>query len=136
MKKASICAIENELGEILFLDRVKPPFGWGLVGGKVDEGETVEEACIREVFEESGIHLMADTLSHLGTMDSSRGNFELHIFYIKIRFTPIVTLSDEHHDYAWIHPSDDSSKVFVANTHKIIDMINSINGIKPTDNER
>ena len=30
---------------------------WGLLGGRVDPGETVEQTAVREVFEESGFHI-------------------------------------------------------------------------------
>ena len=33
------------------------PWAWVLPGGKVDPGETLEESVIREIHEETGIHI-------------------------------------------------------------------------------
>lgn len=49
--------IRNAAGEILLIKRRNPPPGWALPGGFVDYGETVEQAVMREVREETGLHL-------------------------------------------------------------------------------
>lgn len=57
MKKIAAIILENDKGEILlYLRDNKPnipfPHYWDLFGGHVEEGETVEEALVREVKEE------------------------------------------------------------------------------------
>lgn len=44
-------------GKVLLIKRGRPPFEglWALPGGHVEAGETLREAAIREVFEETGI---------------------------------------------------------------------------------
>lgn len=39
----------------MLVERANPPPGWALPGGFVDPGETVEEAAVREMAEETGL---------------------------------------------------------------------------------
>lgn len=62
MKKIAAIIFENEKGEfLLYLRDNKPdipfPDHWDLIGGHVEEGETPEEALVREVKEELDIDL-------------------------------------------------------------------------------
>lgn len=41
-------------GTVLIAKRIKPPV-WSLPGGRVEPGETPEQAAIRELFEETGV---------------------------------------------------------------------------------
>lgn len=42
-------------GRVLLIERKHEPPGWALPGGFVDSGETLEEAVIRELEEETGL---------------------------------------------------------------------------------
>ena len=62
MKKVSQIILENDKGELLlYLRDGKPgipfPYHWDLIGGHLEEGETPEEALVREVKEEINIYL-------------------------------------------------------------------------------
>lgn len=66
MKKAVLCFVMCD-DEILMINRNKPPFMglWNALGGKVKNGESIYEASVREVFEESGIQLKPDNFTLL-----------------------------------------------------------------------
>jgi 8-oxo-dGTP pyrophosphatase MutT (NUDIX family) len=55
-------AIFNESGSKILLTRRADNGEWCLPGGLVEPGESVEETCIREVWEETGLHI---TISQL-----------------------------------------------------------------------
>lgn len=51
------CVVLNPRGEVLLIERKNEPFRghFALPGGFVDIGETVEDACRRELMEETGV---------------------------------------------------------------------------------
>jgi 8-oxo-dGTP diphosphatase len=54
-KLAAVALIYGEEGKILGVSRKDDKTLFGLPGGKVDQGESMEEAMRREVFEETGL---------------------------------------------------------------------------------
>jgi mutator protein MutT len=63
MHKSVGAIIRNKKGEILMIDRAIPPLFWACPAGHIDEGETPEQALIREVFEEVGLKVENSKLS-------------------------------------------------------------------------
>lgn len=49
--------IRDETGQKILLTQRTDNGRWCLPGGSLDPGESVEECCIREVFEETGLHI-------------------------------------------------------------------------------
>ena len=58
MKDVS-CGIVDKDNKVLMIKRAKKEgeLLWAFPGGKIENGETSEQACIREVFEETGLNV-------------------------------------------------------------------------------
>lgn len=102
----SIYAIlRNEKGEFLLLRRSENsrsnPGKWDLPGGKLIRGETLEEAVVREVWEETGISIVPGEISGYTIFELPEKKVIAAIYdggYI----IADVKLSYEHIEYAWI----------------------------------
>lgn len=74
--------IENEAGQVLLIRRARPPRQdeWSIPGGKVEWGEPVRRALIREVDEETGLKI--DVVGLIDIVDSlirdDAGNLTYH----------------------------------------------------------
>jgi ADP-ribose pyrophosphatase YjhB (NUDIX family)/HD superfamily phosphodiesterase len=58
LKIVNLCVSDKEKKNFLFIHRTKSPFlgYFGMMGGKVEDGESFDAAASRELFEESGIN--------------------------------------------------------------------------------
>jgi mutator protein MutT len=91
----------NKRNEVLLLKRSlkskSNPGLWGLPGGHIKNGETPQEALIREVVEETSV-IMKD-------FDFAIHDYEKNTHYfISDKFSGNVVLNYEHTDYAWVEP--------------------------------
>jgi ADP-ribose pyrophosphatase YjhB (NUDIX family) len=78
MSTVELCAgaiVHDDAGRILLIRRGQAPAAgtWSLPGGRCLRGETAEQACAREVYEETGLHVKV--LRHAGRVrrDSPSG---------------------------------------------------------------
>lgn len=99
MKKILTLCLTVQSGKIL-LGMKKRGFGmgrWNGFGGKVEQGESIEEAAGREMFEECGITIeeMEQVGVHEFEFDSKRGEIlEVHVFRVD-RFAGVPEETEE-----------------------------------------
>ena len=109
--------------EYAIFQRADNPEWWQGVSGGVEEGETVEQAALRESFEEAGtpIHTSIyrlDTMSYLPS-----DIFSCHdlwgedivvcpMFFFAIPFDGDIVLSDEHLEVRWLTYKDAETLVY------------------------
>ncbi|MBS0244306.1 MAG: NUDIX hydrolase [Proteobacteria bacterium] len=112
-------AIDNK-GRILFIRRGRPPFKghYALPGGFVDVGETVEDACRRELIEETGVK--AGKLTLIGVYSDPRRDPRGHTvsvaFLARVR-SPKAKAGDDAAAVEWL---DDWKRAKLAFDHKKI----------------
>ncbi|PAV12257.1 DNA mismatch repair protein MutT [Methanosarcina spelaei] len=102
----SIYAIlRNEKGEFLLLRRSENshsnPGKWDLPGGKLIRGEPLEEAVVREVWEETGISIVPGEIAGYATFELPDKKV-IAVVYDGGYLIAEVNLSDEHIEHTWI----------------------------------
>lgn len=95
-------------GEILVMKRAGgfSAGGWFFPGGHVEEGERPDEACARELFEETGIALDAAQLQITGVMTYFTGGRTAHtiIYRAECPLETACAINDEHVAARWMTP--------------------------------
>lgn len=102
--------IMDKQGRLLLLRRRPGSAGagqWCLPGGKVDYGETVEQALRAEVAEETGLQCQTvEFLFYLDSTPSAPGAMHCINFYFHCATAGEITLNDESTAYAWALPEE------------------------------
>ncbi|MBX9668059.1 MAG: NUDIX hydrolase [Candidatus Obscuribacterales bacterium] len=76
------CAKEQTFSHVLMQLRWDGAFGFP--GGKVDPGETLKQACVREADEEIGAQLTEEQLIHVCSHKEEGGNFAAHLYAVEV----------------------------------------------------
>lgn len=97
-------------GRVLVMERGTDPFRgtWVFPGGLVDPGETVEQACIREVNEELGLDVKLTGLIGIYSEPGRdpRGSFVSIVYRAEIvGGTPVIT--PEARAHRWLEPGEE-----------------------------
>jgi len=101
--------------------RTKPTFQ--MIGGKVEEGESVREAAIRECYEELGEKAIFDEsllefvmdFEEIATSDQTK-RIHMNIFQYKGELKGELTVSEEIEQFMWFGADDDRN--ILSNTLK------------------
>ena len=109
MKETTLCYIERD-NQYLMLHRTKKSNDpnqekWIGVGGKLEDGETIEECLLREVLEETGFVLTKYQYRATIYFYSDLYEDEMMHLYTASSFTGAMTECDEG-ELAWVEKSD------------------------------
>lgn len=93
-------------GQLLLLERssFESESGkWGVPAGKLESGETPEQAARRELFEETGILVESTNIHAIGPLYIRKPDIDYvcHLFQINLNAKPKICLSSEHPNYLW-----------------------------------
>jgi len=79
---------------------------WGIVGGKIDPGETVIQALVREIQEEIGQDYSKNKFIPLETFTADNQKFVYYTFLVTVEDEFVPTLNEEHRGYCWVELND------------------------------
>jgi 8-oxo-dGTP pyrophosphatase MutT (NUDIX family) len=90
----------------LLRNKSKHAGSWGIVGGKVDAGETVIQGLVREIQEEIDRDFSHKKFIPLETFTADNQKFIYYTFLVSIDNEFIPKLNDEHRGYCWVELDD------------------------------
>jgi ADP-ribose pyrophosphatase YjhB (NUDIX family) len=105
-----VTGILVERGKILIVkQRVTPGRAWSLPGGRLENGETLEEGVLREVLEETGLNAKVVKLLYLCDKPDASPPI-LHITFLLERESGKITLPTNEYD---ANPIQDVRMVYI-----------------------
>lgn len=108
MRKLNLIVVFNKnLEKVLFCIRAKEPYKgmYNFVGGKVEDGESNEEAAYRELFEETGISSKDIELDRFMDINYFKYENNIQVFYGILKCE--VNLVEEKNKLEWVEINDE-----------------------------
>ncbi len=84
--------------------RMSHALKWEFPGGKIESGETPEEALRRELMEELGLEIEVGTF--LGRGEGRLGDRRIVLDVYEARWIDGALTLSEHHEYGWFGPDE------------------------------
>lgn len=108
MRKLNLIVVfSTDLEKVLFCIRAKEPYKglYNFVGGKVENGETNDDAAYRELFEETGISREDVELDHFMDLNYFKYENNLQVYYGILKHE--VNLIEEKNKLEWVTINDE-----------------------------
>lgn len=102
---------------------------WGVPGGKLESGETPNEAAVRELHEETGIKLKNDQLEFVIKLYVRAKGLDYEFYIYKstlgtaINETTIVIDPKDHSSFVWLSPKDALSLELIYGEKELIEFL-------------
>lgn len=106
MRQAACAVILSSDGYVLSISRKEDPSDIGLPGGKLEPEETFEEACTREVEEETGIRIGAMIKIYEGVCESPSGEPFLTACFLATKYNSGTIPKEGEGHVAWVTWND------------------------------
>jgi 8-oxo-dGTP diphosphatase len=106
---ARVIVVDSE-NRVLLLKRQNTDYGdgqWCLPGGKVEYGQTIEQAAARELEEETSLEAKSlEFMFYQDNVPEKPGDLHYINFYFKCVASGSVKINEESSDYRWIPASE------------------------------
>lgn len=118
---AVLCLVHKD-GYYLLQDRVKEDWkGFALPGGHIEKDESVVDAVIREMKEETGLTILHPRLCGVKQFPGTEGRYLVFLFETQ-EFEGLLKSSDEGRMH-WIHKDDIASIAAVADFEALLQVM-------------
>ena len=99
----------DDAGRLLLIRRANPPAqgSWSLPGGRVEPGESSEDAVVRELLEETG--LSGTIEREVGSVERDApggGIYLIRYFVLSVSGSPTPLAGDDAAEAGWFTPSE------------------------------
>ncbi len=122
--------ISDPEGRLLLLEGPKWPGEYGIPAGKVEYGESLEEALRREVMEETGLTLLAPRFLEVQELIEEEG-FHKAAHYVSMAYSALsprceLQLNDEWESGNWFLPEEALALPLNRPTRELIEQLHPV----------